>query len=368
MGPPNEPADLDPRVVDILRDPVDLAPIPDIGLRSPGGYLALRSGGLSRKNAMEIEHFRNSFRPAVPARKSYARRISALPHPTTTSETLVLDVGCGPYDSISALPGIHVFLDDIMDLYIDELGAGFDGICISARTELMPLRDDSIDVLYSINMIDHVDDMPAALAEMHRVLRPDGRLYCQSYFNSQPLLETEPGVFDRTFYDEYVTPNFEVEYVRTFATGDPSISDDYAMDVIALVLQKATATTFPRKPRDRFESASYRGPQSHISLAIGHLRSGDAEAALPHIDALDDEPFYSLHQQLLRAQHAIVGGDPDSAAAVLRELTELERVRKNPYARLAVNRLENQLVRANNARLLRRRNALQDRLDRLRGT
>jgi SAM-dependent methyltransferase len=42
----------------------------------------------------------------------------------------------------------------------------------------MPFKDDSFDLLLCLDVIEHLNllDQPAAIAEMHRVLRPDGVL------------------------------------------------------------------------------------------------------------------------------------------------------------------------------------------------
>ena len=336
----------------ILRDPVTLETVDAASVPSSSGkFLELRSGGLSRKNEREIEHFRRTFKPLPPFEKLYSRKISSLPAPETGPDTVVLDIGCGPYDCLSAMPGTHVFLDDIMNLYVDEIGAVLDGTPVCARTELMPFAADSIELLYSVNMLDHVDDMPATVAEMHRILAPGGRIYCQSYFNSHPLLDTEPGVFDRTFYDDYVLPLFEVDHVATYAVGDPAISRSYTMDIIGLVLKKRVGATVETKPRERYLDASYMGPQSHISVAVGALKEGDPDQARPHVEALANEPFYDLQHQLLRAHLAIVEGDPGAANSLLKDLGSWERVKKNPLARVAVAQLQTRRVSSQNVAL-----------------
>ena len=337
----------------ILRDPVTLQAI-DPADYSEDGFLALRAGGISRKNEEEIAHFRRSFNPNLtPEEKSYARKISTLPKPETSPESVILDIGCGPYDCISAIPGVHIFLDDIMDLYVGEIGAKLNGARICARTELMPLADESIDLLYSVNMIDHVDDMPATLAEMHRVMKPGGRVLMQTYFNSHPLLDTEPGVFDGHFATHYVAPLFDVLMFDSYAVGDPAISTSYTMDIAALSLTKRTDVPSPVVDRHRYEDPSYLGPQSRISVALGHLKNGDVEAATPHIEALLDHPNYAVQHQLLAAFSDIEQRSFATASRTLQGLLGEDRVRRNSFARIAVQELHlrrmnvaNQILRA----------------------
>jgi len=323
----------------ILRDPVTLQPI-DPADQIEQGFLALRAGGISRKNEEEIAHFRRSFNSKLTAEeKAYSRKITTLPQPGTTSESIILDIGCGPYDCISAIPGIHIFLDDIMDLYVDEIHATLNGVRVCARTELMPLADDSIDLLYSVNMIDHVDDMPATVAEMHRILKPGGRILMQTYFNSHPLLDTEPGVFDSYFAEQYVAPLFGIEMFDTYAVGDPAISTSYTMDIAALSLTKRPDVQSPITDRTRYNDPSYLGPQSRISVALGLLKSGDIEQSLTHIEALLEHQNYSVQHQLLSAFVDIEKRSFATASRTLQALLSDDRVRRNSFARIAVQEL-----------------------------
>jgi SAM-dependent methyltransferase len=46
-----------------------------------------------------------------------------------------------------------------------------------AKTELLPFEDDSIDAVLSFEVMEHVQDVRASLAECRRVLKPGGRLF-----------------------------------------------------------------------------------------------------------------------------------------------------------------------------------------------
>ena len=324
---------------EIIVDPVSLEAMPTADAEP---FLNARSGGLTNKNDKEIMHFLKAFKPQDPRLSSYVRRIPVLPVPETAANTLILDIGCGPYDNISAIPGQHIFLDDIMDAFASRLSAHHDGLRICARTELMPIATGSVDVLYSVNMIDHVDDMPETIAEMHRVLRPGGRVYLQTYFNSHPLLETEPGVVDRSFLDTFVAPYFSFEYMRTFAMGDPAIPSSYTMDILACVLVPKPGAPPSRKPRNRYQDPDFCGPQSLISNAIRDLTHGGDGSA--YIAGLEDEPCYALHLKLLQAWGMIVRGELGPANALLKSLLSLDQVRKNPFARIAILGLENKRI------------------------
>ena len=48
-----------------------------------------------------------------------------------------------------------------------------DGLCI-ASAELLPFRDGYFGVVFSSNVLEHVEDLPACMQEMRRVMRDDG--------------------------------------------------------------------------------------------------------------------------------------------------------------------------------------------------
>ncbi len=104
----------------------------------------------------------------------------------------VLDVGCGN----------GVFLKQA-----DEAGAAVIGgdlstgmlaaaseavptaplLCLDA--DRLPLPDDSVDVALALWMLYHVDDRPAAAAELRRVVRPDGYAVVSTNSGENPLLD-----------------------------------------------------------------------------------------------------------------------------------------------------------------------------------
>ena len=322
-----------------IVNPITLEPV-QVDFSLP--YLNFRSGGLSNKNSQETAHFLKAYSPQSPEASSYARRIKVLPNPDTAADSVILDIGCGPYDCISAIPGCHIFLDDIMDAYVDKLNTNHNGLRLCARTELMPIRSASVDLIYSINMIDHVDDMPETLFEMHRVLKNGARVYLQTYFNSHPLLETEPGIFDRYFLDTYVRPYFDLEVLRTFAVGDPAISEAYTMDILAAVLVKREKGLPPRKARDRYLDAEFLGPQSLISTAIGLLKAGGSvDEILPKM--LGDK-CYDIHMAMLHCWNLVNKGDFGGANGAIKALGQHPRVKRNPFARIALLTIENRRI------------------------
>jgi len=97
----------------------------------------------------------------------------------------VLDVGCGPGFYVSELletvgPAGSVVGVDISGDMLAAAARRTDGChnveFYEAVATTLPLADQSCDRAVSVQVIEYVDDVPAALREMRRVLRPAGRL------------------------------------------------------------------------------------------------------------------------------------------------------------------------------------------------
>jgi SAM-dependent methyltransferase len=85
----------------------------------------------------------------------------------------VLDVGCGekPYLPYFASAGEYVGVD------IDE-GSQADLI---GPVERLPVDDASFDLVLCVQVLEHVDDPAAAVRELHRVVRPGGRVLAATH-------------------------------------------------------------------------------------------------------------------------------------------------------------------------------------------
>lgn len=90
----------------------------------------------------------------------------------------VLDVGCGPVGLVHFLPeaALRVRLDPLLLEYEERLPLAEPQLSLAAGGEALPLAPASMDVCICFNALDHMRDPAAALAEMHRILRPGGAL------------------------------------------------------------------------------------------------------------------------------------------------------------------------------------------------
>lgn len=100
----------------------------------------------------------------------------------------VLDVGCGNGYVLSkyAAEGAEPFGIDITTTAVDvsrrrfEL-LGLKGSFAVGSAERLPYPDSSFDCVCSMGVLHHTPDTPGAVAEIHRVLKPDGHLIVMLY-------------------------------------------------------------------------------------------------------------------------------------------------------------------------------------------
>lgn len=92
----------------------------------------------------------------------------------------VLEVGCGTgnyLEAITRASGARVAGIDPSSAMLDQLRARFPEALVSvARAESLPFPDGTFDLVYSVDVIHHIADRDAFVAEAARVLRPGGWL------------------------------------------------------------------------------------------------------------------------------------------------------------------------------------------------
>lgn len=122
----------------------------------------------------------------------------------------IMDIGCGPRGSLEWATNAAecVGLDPLANEYL-KLGADKHRMqYVNAGSEAIPFEDNYFDVVTSFNSLDHVDDLDQSIAELTRVLKPNGLFLFIADIHDQPTV-TEPSAFSWDVMEKF-KQNFNI--------------------------------------------------------------------------------------------------------------------------------------------------------------
>jgi SAM-dependent methyltransferase len=153
------------------------------------------------------------------ARTDYYREfmlnMGGLTDPSFFDGLICLDIGCGPMGSLTWLPNAKAALglDPLAEEYRQFGIAEHDMVYLRAHAEDIPLPSGSVDVVFSMNSLDHVDDLPAVCRETRRVLKPGG-WFIGSLNLHEPATDAEPWTLTEELLQEHLFHGWTREFYR----------------------------------------------------------------------------------------------------------------------------------------------------------
>lgn len=141
--------------------------------------------------------------------------------PVSFKNKVIADFGCGPQGSLewAKEASKRIGIDVLMDKYISI----FDLSChnmhyVSCSETEIPLPDNSVDVLFTLNAIDHTSFFELMSKECLRILKPDGLFVGEFNLNEKATI-CEPQVLTESKINENILNYLDVSYYRLTKRG-----------------------------------------------------------------------------------------------------------------------------------------------------
>ncbi|SNS35864.1 Methyltransferase domain-containing protein [Tardiphaga sp. OK246] len=165
----------------------------------------------------------------------------------------IVCVGGSFVDDIPHVTKGHKFNVDLFaHAYISVLEsviAAQDTTFVSCWAEHLPFASNSVDVVYCRNALDHFSNPVAAAIEMHRVLKPGGRLCVGVYYDSSFVDAHETGIVDDEFMKRVIYPLFSLRHLnRSVADPTAAVFKNVTTNFVFFVAEKQPVST-PIEPK-----------------------------------------------------------------------------------------------------------------------
>ena len=134
----------------------------------------------------------------------------------------VADFGCGPQGSLCwAKPArMRIGIDVLADRYSDFGIAAHDMCYVRSSETGIPLPSAYVDVVFTVNALDHVERLGTMCSEILRILRPGGELI-GSFNIDEPPTVTEPQTLTEGALQEHLLRHLRIVSRRSAAQGPP---------------------------------------------------------------------------------------------------------------------------------------------------
>jgi SAM-dependent methyltransferase len=112
-------------------------------------------------------------------------------NPRLTRGSKVIDIGCGPFGGIcSKIESVKEKVG--LDTLKNEFGTLYKPISdikmVQGNSESIPYPDNYFDAVFCTNVLDHTINPEKSLKEMHRILKPGGKLYLHVHIREKEQL------------------------------------------------------------------------------------------------------------------------------------------------------------------------------------
>jgi len=135
-------------------------------------------------------------------------------------DKIVADFGCGPQGSLcwAKAARARIGIDVLADAYVRFGIHDHDMIYVSSDERRIPLPSNYVDVMFTMNAMDHVSSFSTMATEIIRVIVPGG-LFIGAFNVGEPPTFSEPQTLTEERVRNRLLRHFSVEWVRSAIKG-----------------------------------------------------------------------------------------------------------------------------------------------------
>ena len=131
---------------------------------------------------------------------------------------VVADFGCGPRGSLTwaKAPSLRIGIDVLVPQYLEEFGnnmVSHNMVYVPSNERYIPIPNETIDCLCTINSLDHVENLERMCQEMLRIMKPKALLLASFNLN-EPASPCEPQTLTEQLLEKMLLRYFDIETYR----------------------------------------------------------------------------------------------------------------------------------------------------------
>lgn len=147
-------------------------------------------------------------------------------------DKVVADFGCGPRGSLAWTdkPAVKIGIDVLVGEYMDKFGSELNKhnmIYVTSSETRIPIPDAFVDYLYTINALDHVDNLEQMSNEILRIMKTGGKLL-GSFNLNEPATECEPQMLTEELLREKFLRHFTIEMYYLAYPGVKNVYENFS--------------------------------------------------------------------------------------------------------------------------------------------
>lgn len=136
---------------------------------------------------------------------------------------VVADFGCGPRGTLKWIKSTttKIGIDVLIDQYLNHFGANMlthKMLYLKSTENIIPIPNEYLDVMFTLNALDHVNNFPIMCKELIRVLKVGGVFY-GSFNLEEKATSAEPQQLTELIIKKYLLDKFDVITYRVTNKG-----------------------------------------------------------------------------------------------------------------------------------------------------